>query len=134
MTKFTKTLVTLLLTIMPFSNGCEKPKTPSVSKDTNPNYTYTPINIADDKKGLYLALIVDEDRDGEPDYIAAEKRTGGNKIVFLRDGYNPAFPEYTISPDTKVMNQEMRDRCKIAMINTKAIVNYANFKLSHSKR
>lgn len=102
--------------------GCERPQ---VTPGTNPNPMFGYVNLSNSLTGHRPGLIVDEDRDGTPEYIAYEPTVSGTAdILFVRQGYKPNHPSFMTTPRTGVMDYHMLLYAKQSLRDEHA-VNYA---------
>jgi hypothetical protein len=92
--------------------GCERPEVPV---DTNPNPMFGAINLTNAPTGYTPGLIVDEDRDGTPDYITFEHTRGGNRILYVRPDFTPKSTNYVTDSNTKVMDHVTMEAARQAM-------------------
>ncbi|HLC55962.1 MAG TPA: hypothetical protein VJJ23_01885 [Candidatus Nanoarchaeia archaeon] len=77
----------------------------------NYNQLYGMINLAEGD-GFTPALIVDENRDGSPDYIAEYTNSDKENILWLKEGYKPTIKKFVITEYTRIFKvpSETRDK------------------------
>jgi len=93
--------------------GCSPQPKPVA--DVNPNPMYGCVNLSDSRTGYTFGLVVDEDRDGTPDYVTFDPRTGGNRILYVRPGFQPKSETFVVDQNTKVMDEHMAKMAGQAM-------------------
>ena len=94
--------------------GCNVPQR---EPDTNPNPRYGYVNLSENKELCTPGLIIDEDRDGTPDYISRPV-TGYSSpqyVLFVREGFKPKHFAYRVDSWTKTMSPEMLAEAKKAI-------------------
>lgn len=102
--------------------GCNMPER---EPDTNPNPMVGYVNLSDSKTGHTPGLIIDEDRDGLPDYIVPDTyQTGPEYVLFLREGFEPRRPKYLKDSRTRVMDREMLTRAKKSLESQNSLSTY----------
>ena len=99
--------------------GCGQPSERPV--DTNPNPMFGCVNLSTSKTGYTFGLVVDEDRDGTPDYVTYEPVRGGNRILYLRPGFEPKHPSFIVDQNTREMDAHMQAYARQAMRNGDAL-------------
>jgi len=94
--------------------GCSMPER---EPDTNPNPMYGYVNLDTHKMGYTPGIIVDEDRDGLPDYVVPDNMyTGPSYALFVREGFDKSkHPKFIVDSRTEVMNRSMLSRLKTIM-------------------
>lgn len=121
-----KTLCSLLAVgMLGCGTGCVKAE----KEDYTANPMFALVNIGG-STGVNPSLVVDENRDGEPNFIASHA-PGYIQLVYWVDNkdYVPKLGDYHITASTKVMTPEIRKYSKAALDNQQ----YLREAISHNQ-
>jgi len=101
--------------------GCGQPA--ERTADTNPNQMFSGINLSNSPTGYTFGLVVDEDRDGTPDYITYDPVKGGNRILYVRPGFEPKSENFIVDSTTRVMDNVTLEAARQALMQQTTLRN-----------